>query len=752
MKMPTKLSNLNFAKLTSCIAVLALTGCSLVNPHLDFSKHRTPLQKEGTAEFAGRLPEAVDYANNVRDDYYEAVGTQSKLRAGLSLSLIPMSAAALYLGITSTGRASRDVITGLGLGGAGLFALGSFLENRPRQLIYLKGAQAITCTVAAMTPFLVRETEYSAFTKALDEEPALRQALVSARDDLQATRSSGSIIDAKIAAYADRLDRLADEIRKTAAERAKAAEEASNEITGSLVQATERARVAQRTSNSAKRSLENAQERLQLSIDTFEANKANLIKLERMILEAEGRVNRKEPNEFDVVQARVEAAARREKIAQLALKIESEQRDVGHQKEKYQAALDIEKQVVNSRKELGERLNLAEMQMAGTKATETRADKFASDLERMSEFWSQDGRKRLEKLVRIVEADIARTDSLLREAPAIVENGGKLRKEIDEAFVTLTLAVDRITYKVSEQIVRGEPRLESITALTSGLRGFSASFADTSKFGPRPNLPVEDGAPEAPDTMTPEGPEKGIVTQNGSLPEPPDREITGKINALRSAQTAYSAKIATISGLANSIGAASEKAGTIKDCNVGEVAVELNVLPDTPRHELKPGAAASKFFVSGGTGIPRAGIVGTGTEGIEVSVALEGGSYAVVVTALGDDKAPAPGTYKLLIQDASGAARKTIDLVIAEVEEETLASGKEGDAYFAVLKADKPKVEQVQRALAARLNKAVKVDGDYGAETITAVKEWQALNKYEQTGYLSEAQHQKLLRGLRPAA
>ena len=120
---------------------LALSGCSLLNPHVTWE--RPPEGQSVT------LQSAIDYANRAKVAYKEATGDQAMLTSGLGLGLIPLSAAALGLGITG---ANGDAITALGLTGAAGYSGATWLSSKPRQLVYIAGIKAMTCAVDAMIP------------------------------------------------------------------------------------------------------------------------------------------------------------------------------------------------------------------------------------------------------------------------------------------------------------------------------------------------------------------------------------------------------------------------------------------------------------------------------------------------------------------------------------------------------------------------------------------------------------------------
>ena len=155
------------------VAASMLVGCaSWLNPHVSPSmkpENLAPSEGDSSkdAQFAGNLAKAIDYANAWRTTYYDAVGEQSKLKNAVSLTLIPMSALALFFGITSDSRAGKNAITALAIGGASLFVAGNLLHNVDYQQVYLAGSQAMGCAILAARPLLVEKHRFEEFENAL---------------------------------------------------------------------------------------------------------------------------------------------------------------------------------------------------------------------------------------------------------------------------------------------------------------------------------------------------------------------------------------------------------------------------------------------------------------------------------------------------------------------------------------------------------------------------------------------------------
>ncbi len=146
------------------LLILGSSGCAIFDPHIFPNAPEIP---DGT--FHGTLPGAIDRASTLREQYFRAVRQHSIVRSSIGVSLIPLSASALYLGFASS--ANAELASGIGLGAAGLYGLGNYLESNPRQRAYLNGAQALTCAVVAMGPLLYKEDEYVELSSAISTLP-----------------------------------------------------------------------------------------------------------------------------------------------------------------------------------------------------------------------------------------------------------------------------------------------------------------------------------------------------------------------------------------------------------------------------------------------------------------------------------------------------------------------------------------------------------------------------------------------------
>lgn len=129
----------------------ALGGCSLWNPHVTWE--RPSITAGGTATEKPyneiTISDAIAYANRGKEAYKQAAGEQEELKSALALGLIPLSAAAVGLGVHEV---SGEAITALGLTGAAGLGLGTWFNNEPYKTIYIAGAKALGCAVEAVAP------------------------------------------------------------------------------------------------------------------------------------------------------------------------------------------------------------------------------------------------------------------------------------------------------------------------------------------------------------------------------------------------------------------------------------------------------------------------------------------------------------------------------------------------------------------------------------------------------------------------
>lgn len=174
----------------------ACTACAIMNPYVYPKDKAYPdsvlLARMPTQQFAGNIGPAITYADQWRFTYVRAASQHATMRNVSAVALIPLSATALFYGITDHG--SSDRITRLALGGASIYGANQFLTSNPRQELYLQGAHALTCAIAASRPFIVTDTWLDSLRTESDTLTVALSDLDRARVNLQ-TQISASTLD-----------------------------------------------------------------------------------------------------------------------------------------------------------------------------------------------------------------------------------------------------------------------------------------------------------------------------------------------------------------------------------------------------------------------------------------------------------------------------------------------------------------------------------------------------------------------------
>jgi hypothetical protein len=213
--------------------ILAAQSC----PEMDPTTGRVDLKKlpEGTTElspycqFYGQLPAVIAYAYAQSEEFDGAVSSQSVLKNGIALGVIPAAAAGLFLGIQG---GHTEALLALASGSAAALGLGSFLSSEPRQAVYSSGSLALGCSILKASPYLLDRDQYRAIgTDFTAVQGRLENSIVKADDlanqlDAQdakiiAVEASIRTLDPNHAATAD-----SSEIRQSAASSIKVARQA----------------------------------------------------------------------------------------------------------------------------------------------------------------------------------------------------------------------------------------------------------------------------------------------------------------------------------------------------------------------------------------------------------------------------------------------------------------------------------------------------------------------------------------------
>jgi hypothetical protein len=143
---------------------LALASCSTQTPQIFSDTLLSQRAAEGPApdQPARGMPTtfnrsgdisveaAIQEAQTVQRQYLQAVKDLSEVGTGTSAALIGLSALGLAHGLT---HPNAHALTQLGVVGGATYAYGSTLTSRPRQQLFLVGAETLNCAIAASRPY-----------------------------------------------------------------------------------------------------------------------------------------------------------------------------------------------------------------------------------------------------------------------------------------------------------------------------------------------------------------------------------------------------------------------------------------------------------------------------------------------------------------------------------------------------------------------------------------------------------------------
>lgn len=617
------------------IGALALSGCaSLYNPHVrPPDDKRTAALIDPDAKFQGTLPKAIEYANLQRDLYYNAVGDQSRLRSTLALTLAPLTAVALYLGITSSSGFSRDVIAGLGIGGATFFGLGTFFESKTRQKVYLEGSRVIGCAIIAMGPVLMTEDDYKTLKNKLE---GIRAA--TAKVDQRIGRLEGMIADpaaltakwnAELIGFISGAEAQIEALKSREIDLDKKVEDLIDEI------------------NEAQADLEDLLARQQPS---SQQQTAPLALVEPV------------PSTKNALQPPATATPSPmtlspKQATALAVSIEQWKARIGN--------LGIEK----------DRAETALREITETLMDVERA--FNSQVTQLARSAGESNDEVIKQRIKEAKAEIAAAKKLKAAAKTASGDGSVLRDRVDKAGLTLTTIVENIRDQVSLELVKTEPSLESITNITDNLGSLASKFAGTELILPTRDAPPQTGDPAAEQLL--DG-DVEVQAMLGTPPETPVQRIEAAIRNLQTAELELATAANAVTELVARAAAASQTAGDITSCQVQAVASDFKVEPDVSEIELTLPDGTYQFVISGG-GIPRAAFVGSDAAGLNAKPVLEGGSYVVKIS-MEQDNPPKADKYLLRISDSSDSASKTIDVKVLPAPSEPPQPGADGEGLL----------------------------------------------------------------------
>lgn len=186
------------------ICIGLIPGCTTVPVTSD---KLAMIQDSDKENFSGDLPQAIMDVEGLRKKYLDEVVRQSNYREGIADMLIPLTAWALYKGVTPSTAATNNILAKAGIGGAALYGWGNYALSTDRQMIYLAGNDALGCTIAAMRPYLFTAEEMGNLTTP-DSLLGSRKILLEAIDNTKAALVNYEK-NHQIRALGDRKDDLA---------------------------------------------------------------------------------------------------------------------------------------------------------------------------------------------------------------------------------------------------------------------------------------------------------------------------------------------------------------------------------------------------------------------------------------------------------------------------------------------------------------------------------------------------------------
>lgn len=203
-------------------SVLLSTGCrTAINPHIVPTFQATSCASKPCAH-QPNFEDVVSGAVGLRDNYRKAVGNQAKFQNILSLALLGAGAATAFVGGTSS-HSGNDAVFALSLASAAATTTGLRLTSRDRDLLYLLGSEAISCSLEAATPFMMDDTQSNKL-KTLEEFSTLIATVDGCRLSLPAeaadrVENAGKVLAEAVKLQSTRLqaaNHLRESVERTA--------------------------------------------------------------------------------------------------------------------------------------------------------------------------------------------------------------------------------------------------------------------------------------------------------------------------------------------------------------------------------------------------------------------------------------------------------------------------------------------------------------------------------------------------------
>ncbi|MFO0433176.1 MAG: hypothetical protein ACK5YJ_00950 [Curvibacter sp.] len=256
--------------------------------------------------------------------------------------------------------------------------------------------------------------------------------------------------------------------------------------------------------------------------------------------------------------------------------------------------------------------------------------------------------KRSHAGLKVAEVEVA--EARLSALNATLAEGRAFNGELDSAAVVLIEKARTIQSRVSTEIVKTQPDLASILTAATALSGLAGQFTGGKlTAGTAASAKAESTEGKVPDLQI----EKDRAAQAAEAWSDVSSKITGAAE-----------KGAAVEGFLVGRRALVRAAGSVEACNFAAPKSDFSVEPDIAELQLNAGGSAT-FTVSGGSGMPRASVVGTSRvavrELVVVTPILSGGSLQFTVER-GSSQAAEGDDLRLLFVDGSGRQTKSIKL------------------------------------------------------------------------------------------
>lgn len=256
--------------------------------------------------------------------------------------------------------------------------------------------------------------------------------------------------------------------------------------------------------------------------------------------------------------------------------------------------------------------------------------------------------------LKVAEVEVA--EARLSALNATLAEGRAFNGELDSAAVVLIEKARTIQSRVSTEIVKTQPDLASILTAATALSGLAGQFTG--------------GKLTAGTAASAEAQSKKVKGE-GNQNAKEDSDRSARVALADAAWSDVSSKItvaaqqgAAVEGFLVGRRALVRAAGSVEACKFAAPKSDFSVEPDIAELQLNAGGSAT-FTVSGGSGMPRASVVGTSSvavrELVVVTPILSGGSLQFTVER-GSAQAAEGDDLRLLFVDGSGRQTKSIKL------------------------------------------------------------------------------------------